>query len=297
MNKRLLIAALVWLLPIAAFAQTPVNTELPAATAASDNMANPTAPFVLSAAMCWDGTFWDRCTGAAADTELPTAAAAADNMANPTAPFVLTANMCWDGATWDRCPGSTGGAGTVDANTNRTVEATDSQLSAGVGATADAAVAVGAAGSITAKLRLMTTQLDAIQTAVQTNPGYLGASATTTNSAVECAIISAASTNATNCKASAGNFYGLDIYNTTTTVYYLRLYNLAAAPTCSSATGFIRSIPIPPAAAAGGVGGIVRVLPVGVGYATGISFCLTGGSSSTDNTNAATGVFGAVLYK
>lgn len=113
----------------------------------------------------------------------------------------------------------------------------------------------------------------------------------------ECAIVSAASTNATNCKASAGNFVGLEVYNTTTTVYYLRLYNTVGAPTCSSATGFIRSIPVPPAAAAGQVGGAIVPIGPGVAYGTGVAFCLTGGSSSTDNTNAAVGIFGAIKYR
>lgn len=125
----------------------------------------------------------------------------------------------------------------------------------------------------------------------------VGATATTTDSGVECPILSAASTNATNCKASAGNFYGFDVYNTTTTTYYLRLYNLGAAPTCSSATGFIRSIPIPPGPSAGQVAGIVRLMPVAVGYSAGIGYCLTGGSAGTDNTNAAVGIFGAIIYK
>jgi hypothetical protein len=115
--------------------------------------------------------------------------------------------------------------------------------------------------------------------------------------ALECVIVSAASTNSNNCKGSAGQFFGYDLYNTTTTTYYLRLYNTSSAPTCSSSTGFIRSIPIPPAAASGQVGGGIRVMPVGVSYGTGLSYCLTGGSSSTDNTNAATGVFGTVVYR
>lgn len=123
------------------------------------------------------------------------------------------------------------------------------------------------------------------------------ATATATAAATACNILSAASTNATSCKASAGNFYGFDIFNTTTTIYYLRLYNLATAPTCSSATGFIRSIPIPPAAAAGGAGGAVSNQGVGVNYGTGIAYCITGGSASTDNTNAATGIFGEIRYK
>jgi hypothetical protein len=32
-------------------------------------------------------------------------------------------------------------------------------------------------------------------------------------------------------------------------------------------------------------------------FTTGIGFCLTGGGSSTDNTNAATGVYVTILYK
>lgn len=36
-------------------------TELPAAAALADNMANPTTPLIGSANMCWDGATWDRC--------------------------------------------------------------------------------------------------------------------------------------------------------------------------------------------------------------------------------------------
>lgn len=123
------------------------------------------------------------------------------------------------------------------------------------------------------------------------------ATASTTDSGLGCYIVSAASTNSNSCKGSAGNLYGYEIFNTTTTVYYLRLYNSSGAPTCSSATGFIRSIPIPPAAASGQTGGAVSYPAVALGYSTGIGYCITGGSSSTDNTNAAVGIFGQILYK
>lgn len=113
----------------------------------------------------------------------------------------------------------------------------------------------------------------------------------------ECVVVSAASTNATNCKASAGNLYEYEFTNTTTTAYYVRLYNLATAPTCTSATGFIRSIAVPPAAAAGGVGGIVSRGDLGVAYSTGIAYCLTGGAAGTDNTNAAIGILGVIRVK
>jgi hypothetical protein len=123
------------------------------------------------------------------------------------------------------------------------------------------------------------------------------ATATANAAASDCNVLSAASTNSTSCKGSAGNLYGYELYNTTTTVYYLRLYNSSSAPTCSSATGFIRSIPIPPAATAGLVGGAVNPTSLAVNYGTGIGYCLTGGSSSTDNTNAAVGIFGVLKYK
>lgn len=118
---------------------------------------------------------------------------------------------------------------------------------------------------------------------------YVAPAAATNGGAAPCYITSAASTNATNCKASAGNLYGVEVINTTSTLYYLRLYNLGSAPTCSSATGFVRTIPIPHNTGTGA--GIANFYSVGEEYSTGIGFCLTGGGASTDNTNAATGVY------
>ncbi len=128
--------------------------------------------------------------------------------------------------------------------------------------------------------------------------GAVGLVASTTGGTTPYGLQSAASTNSTTVKASAGVLYGMNLINTTTTIYYLRTYDAASAPTCSSATNFVRSWPIPPAAAAGGAGGVAVSLPVtGTQYSTGISFCLTGGGSSTDNTNAATGVYVNLDYK
>lgn len=105
---------------------------------------------------------------------------------------------------------------------------------------------------------------------------------------------SAASTNATSVKGSAGTVYGYNLINTTSTLYYLRMYNLSSAPTCSSSTGFVQSIPIP--ASTSGAGVQIQK-NIGQAFTTGIAFCLTGGAGSTDNTNAATGVFVDILYK
>jgi hypothetical protein len=107
-------------------------------------------------------------------------------------------------------------------------------------------------------------------------------------------ITSAASTNSTNVKASAGQVYVIHVTNTTATLYYLRMYNLSSAPTCSSATGFVETIPVPASATGAG---FVRPIDLGQTYSTGIGYCLTGGGSSTDNTSAATGVYISILYK
>lgn len=118
--------------------------------------------------------------------------------------------------------------------------------------------------------------------------------ASTSDTAATCYLAATASTNSTSCKGSAGNVYGIYLTNTTTTDYYLRMYNASSAPTCSSATGFIETIPAFGAAANGG--GISRP-QVPQAYSTGIGFCITGGSGSTDNTNAAAGVYVTILYK
>jgi hypothetical protein len=57
-------------------------------------------------------------------------------------------------------------AGSASATTVRIVSATDDPVVAGVGGTSDAAATAGSTGSVNAKLRLATTQLDAVSTAV-----------------------------------------------------------------------------------------------------------------------------------
>jgi hypothetical protein len=103
---------------------------------------------------------------------------------------------------------------------------------------------------------------------------------------------SAASTNSTEIKGVPARLCDLTLINTTTTLYYLRLYDTATAPTCSSATGVKHVYPIPFGATNAG-GGIQRTLGTsgGEAYANGIGFCLTGAGTDTDTTNAATGVY------
>ncbi len=92
-----------------------------------------------------------------------------------------------------------------------------------------------------------------------------------------------ASTNSVNVKATAGQVYWVLAENNSATVNYLRFYNSASGPTCSSATGLITQIQIP---ASTSVGGVNIPLPFGIPFSTGIGICVTSGYATTDTTNA-----------
>ncbi len=95
-----------------------VDTELAAAIALADGMANPTVPQVGAHLMGWNSADWDRLVSSIANglevdvtrvqgainTELPAALVADDDMANPTAPFVLAALAGYDvvSGNWQR---------------------------------------------------------------------------------------------------------------------------------------------------------------------------------------------------
>lgn len=169
----------------------------------------------------------------------------------------------------------------------------------------DAVETTGVAGPMVLTVRRATAissaGTDGENATLNTNPqgrlysaAILEASAITTNSAVPHHIATASTTNATSVKPTSGNVYGYHLVNMTATPYYLRMYNLATAPTCSSASGFVKTIPIPASTTGAG---IVVPIDIGEGYSTGIAYCVTGGGSSTDNTNAAAGTYINILYK
>lgn len=90
--------------------------------------------------------------------------------------------------------------------------------------------------------------------------------------------ISAASTNATVVKASAGQLYDIEVYNLNASPRYLKLYNKATSPSVGSDTP-VRTILIPGNTAGGGV---VRSIPLGLAFSTGIAFALTTGIADSD---------------
>lgn len=92
--------------------------------------------------------------------------------------------------------------------------------------------------------------------------------------------ISAASTNATSVKGSAGQLYDVECYNLNASPRYLKLYNKATSPTVGTDTP-VRTILIPGNTAGGGV---VRYIPDGLAFSTGIAFAITSGIGDSDTT-------------
>lgn len=96
-------------------------------------------------------------------------------------------------------------------------------------------------------------------------------------------VISAASTNATVVKGSAGQVYGWSMSNVNAQEMYVKLYNKATAPTVGSDTPVITLL-VP-----GGATGLVSEasFPQGIAFGTGIGLAITGAVADNDTTAVA----------
>jgi hypothetical protein len=102
---------------------------------------------------------------------------------------------------------------------------------------------------------------------------------------------SAATTNATNLKATSGRVYGIIVSNTSAAIKYLKFYNKATAPTVGTDTPVL-TIAIP-------VGGqpVQLAFPNPLPFATGIGYAITGAVADADTTaTAVDDVTGAILW-
>lgn len=97
-------------------------------------------------------------------------------------------------------------------------------------------------------------------------------------------IVSAATTNASSQKATAGNLFEITASNPTATATYLKVYNKASAPTVGTDVP-VMTLPVP-------AGAFVSYVPGGQGkrFATGIAIAVTGAMIATDTTAAVAGV-------
>jgi hypothetical protein len=205
----------------------------------------------------------------AVDTELPAAAALADAAANPTAPGTGAFGMLWNGATWDRAPGgATNGLTTNLKALNGTTVATNS-------GNKDA----GTQRVVIATDQVQLTNALKVDPSAVTSPVSIAASVKV-NAEPETAgglsifhLVSAATTNATNIKASAGQVYGWYIYNSNAAARKVAFHNTAGTPTAGASVSF--AIVIPPTSAAN------VEFTNGIAYGTGIAI-----TTVTDLTDA-----------
>lgn len=130
-----------------------------------------------------------------------------------------------------------------------------------------------------------------------TNPiGGVSVTAVTTGGATPYHFITTASTNATLISTGAHTLYSLTVTGLNSTAGYVRIYDLAGAPTCSSSTGAVHTYPV--IGSATQQGGMIIPLPSqGELYANGIGFCATGGSADNDNTSGPSGIVINASYK
>lgn len=105
--------------------------------------------------------------------------------------------------------------------------------------------------------------------------------AVTSGGATPYHLVSAASTNATSLKASAGQVYMITAFNTNASIRYLKLFNKASAPTLGTDTP-VAVFGIPGNTT--GAGNNVPIPSVGLNFSTGIAFAITGGIADTDAT-------------
>jgi len=89
--------------------------------------------------------------------------------------------------------------------------------------------------------------------------------------------MSAASTNATSLKASAGQIYGYAISNANASARYVKFYDKASSPTVGTDTPK-HTIQIP------GNGTVIRAIPEGMVFSTGIAWAATGVITDADTT-------------
>lgn len=103
--------------------------------------------------------------------------------------------------------------------------------------------------------------------------------ASTSGGATPYKLISAATTNATSLKASAGQVYSIIAIGTTANIRYLKFYNKASAPTVGTDVPVL-TIPIPGNTQGAG---LAIHFTVGTIFSTGIAFAITAGVADADS--------------
>jgi hypothetical protein len=116
--------------------------------------------------------------------------------------------------------------------------------------------------------------------------------AVASNSTTLVRVKAAATTNATSVKTTAGNLYGGILSNTTASNLFVKFYNKASAPTVGTDTPYFTTM-VP----ANGVIELNLVADIGVRFATGIAYAITGAVADSDTTAVtADAIHGCLVY-
>lgn len=173
------------------------------------------------------------------------------------------------------------GAGNTGTGSPRVTEATDSQLSTGVGATGDAAATAGSTGSITAKLRLMTSQLDTISTAIAAIQAATQLIDDDQTGATPLSYISVGTSEDKHVvKASAGRLFSITATNTNAAARYLKCENDTSANTAPGTDTPEIRLAIPGATTAAGFH--TNYGPAGLAFSTALTCWLVTGAADSD---------------
>lgn len=159
-------------------------------------------------------------------------------------------------------PATAAGMATVGTGTPAAGDAGLTVKNEALGAQGDAAVATDTTGSISGKLRGLVKILADVWVDALNALGVVLRPATSGGLLIG-KLISAATTNATNIKASAGQLYGWHIVNNNAAWRYVKLHNVAGAPTAG--VGVVMTIGVPPG------GGTNVSLEHGIEFTTGIA--------------------------
>jgi hypothetical protein len=99
---------------------------------------------------------------------------------------------------------------------------------------------------------------------------------------------SAANTNATEVIIGKTQIRYIVAVNQTATVNYLKLYDVATAPTCGTTTPVLFKVALPASTS----NPVVLQIPIpdGMQFQNGVGMCLTGAVADNDSSNAVTGI-------
>lgn len=185
------------------------------------------------------------------------------------------------------------GDAAVDTDASGSVSAKLRGLVKTSGATGDAAVDTDTTGSVSGKLRGLVKILASVLNTTLSALRVL-ATAATSGGATPFRLISAASTNATSVKGSAGQVYAVWATNVNAAARYLKFYNKASAPTVGTDTPvFVCGLP----GNAAGAGGSIAI-PPGIEFTTGIAIALTTGiADSSTGAVAADEIAVSIAYR